>query len=313
MEWCSMQPAASVVARAPGHPLCLSAAAVLFLNDHIFKQTWPGLVTGKLSDVCWLIATPVVIAAILVRLRLPPAHARLIGMAGVGLTFTVLQVWAPLGDAWTALMGWQHVADLGDLLTLPALALACLCWRPTRGRRLALPLVAIPCVATQPGAGPVWQQAPCDGERFWDPNRPLTFELEGTYPDFAKEAPGIQGTMRLEAPDGTTLLPMVWAFVDHAASACPIGGLQPNTEYTWTFDGFTAETINQAQVPDTSPFVITFETASSARWPLISAPEDCSFDATYSYDYYGYECQTRVSNYPTDTGGQDTGDTASRS
>jgi hypothetical protein len=43
------------------HPLALAGVALLFLNDHVLKATWPGLVTGKLSDVAGLAIFPLVL------------------------------------------------------------------------------------------------------------------------------------------------------------------------------------------------------------------------------------------------------------
>lgn len=33
------------------HPLALLAIGILIVNDHALKAAWPGVVTGKLSDV----------------------------------------------------------------------------------------------------------------------------------------------------------------------------------------------------------------------------------------------------------------------
>lgn len=32
-------------------PVFTGSVAVLALNDHVLKATWPGLITGKLSDL----------------------------------------------------------------------------------------------------------------------------------------------------------------------------------------------------------------------------------------------------------------------
>ena len=41
------------------------ALAVLALNDHVLKQAWPGLVTGKLSDAAGLVVAPPLVALLL--------------------------------------------------------------------------------------------------------------------------------------------------------------------------------------------------------------------------------------------------------
>jgi hypothetical protein len=50
--------AAAVPADALLHPAALLALAALIVNDHWLKAAWPGLVTGKLSDLAGLIVFP---------------------------------------------------------------------------------------------------------------------------------------------------------------------------------------------------------------------------------------------------------------
>jgi hypothetical protein len=45
------------------HPVALLAIVVLGLNDQLFKDVWPGMVTGKLSDVAGMIFFPLVLQA----------------------------------------------------------------------------------------------------------------------------------------------------------------------------------------------------------------------------------------------------------
>ena len=77
--------------RVLASPVFVLALVVLVLNDHVFKQAWPGLVTGKLSDFAGLVVAPLLLAvplaAIGVRRRVPVA---------VGLTPRV-QAEAPVG------------------------------------------------------------------------------------------------------------------------------------------------------------------------------------------------------------------------
>ncbi|GAB1819997.1 hypothetical protein [Herbidospora sp. RD11066] len=104
-----------------GQPLTVLALVVLVVNDHLLKFTWPGVVTGKLSDVAGLIVAPAVLDLLLRR----PAVS--IAVTGVGFTL----VKATETGAWLASEAWSLVwgpslilADLTDLLTLPALWLA---------------------------------------------------------------------------------------------------------------------------------------------------------------------------------------------
>lgn len=43
------------------HPVTLLAIAVLVLNDHLLKERWPGLITGKLSDLAGLAFFPLLL------------------------------------------------------------------------------------------------------------------------------------------------------------------------------------------------------------------------------------------------------------
>jgi len=52
------------------HPVSLAGLALLLLNDHVFKQLWHGLVTGKLSDIAGRMMFPPLLA-VLVALCVP--------------------------------------------------------------------------------------------------------------------------------------------------------------------------------------------------------------------------------------------------
>ncbi|WP_336212526.1 sialidase family protein [Nonomuraea sp. LPB2021202275-12-8] len=99
------------------------SVAVLLLNDHLLKHAWPGLVTGKLSDVAGLVVAPPLLALLLCR------RADLAATILTGALFTLVKS-TEMGaeaasHAWTALAGPSRVvADYTDLLALPALGLA---------------------------------------------------------------------------------------------------------------------------------------------------------------------------------------------
>jgi hypothetical protein len=143
------------------HPVPLAALALLLANDHIFKVTNPGWLSGKLSDFAGLILVPFVLLAAwdLVRLALPalPAAGPRVALASVivvVVAFTVIEV-VPLGsDVYRVSLGvaqWpfrvlaalvasqplagpapvQATSDLSDLVTLPA-AMVVLAMRPWR-------------------------------------------------------------------------------------------------------------------------------------------------------------------------------------
>jgi hypothetical protein len=140
------------------HPATLLALVVLVVNDHVLKAAFPGLLTGKLSDVAGLVLAPPLVAVLLTLVvpRLRPRAAALVGLVAVGAGFAVVKSIGYAAElaslAWSALAGPSLVrADRTDLLTLPALGLAWWTWtrarrRPVRHRtaRLVRLLVVLP-------------------------------------------------------------------------------------------------------------------------------------------------------------------------
>ncbi|GGS79390.1 hypothetical protein ACFFV7_12615 [Nonomuraea spiralis] len=101
----------------------MAGVIVLLLNDHLFKQLWPGFLTGKLSDVAGLVVAPALVALLFRR------RADLAAIALTGLLFTLVkttETGAELASqAWGLVAGPSRVlADPTDLIALPALALA---------------------------------------------------------------------------------------------------------------------------------------------------------------------------------------------
>ncbi|MFS8096897.1 hypothetical protein LFM09_07110 [Lentzea alba] len=160
---------AGVFLRWVAHPLTVGATAVLLLNDHVFKQAWPGLVTGKLSDFAGLVVAPAVLGLLsgLFRFgRIGAAAATLLtgaGFAWVKLTSIGAEV---ASAAWSVVNGPSVIlADPTDLVALPALGLAWWAWRrvadaPPLPDRLAhrvrvvvaLPFAVLAIAATSPPA-----------------------------------------------------------------------------------------------------------------------------------------------------------------
>lgn len=112
-----------VLASAPS----VLALVVLVVNDHFLKQAWPGLVTGKLSDVAGLAFAPLLLAVPLAAFRVRRPTAVAVVATGVGFALAKSSVTgaAVASQVWS-LTGVPTLfrADLTDLLTLPALALA---------------------------------------------------------------------------------------------------------------------------------------------------------------------------------------------
>jgi hypothetical protein len=126
------------------HPLPLAAIAVLVLNDHVLKRAWPGLVTGKLSDLVGLAFFPLFLLS-LCELAGARRTLRLFAVCAAltALVFALVktQPWA----LWTYRhgLGLFHgapvaaVLDPTDLVCLPAV-LAGL-WPLLRQRRTESP------------------------------------------------------------------------------------------------------------------------------------------------------------------------------
>ena len=261
--------------RALGHPIFLACLVLLILNDHVFKAQWPGSYwTGKLSDVAWLVVAPVVFGALLAGARVPAARWVSLGM--VGLVFTVLQLWPPLGDTWVAWMGGAHVADAGDLVTLPALGLAYLCWATAAprmhhwGRRVVGTVALTALVATSGWNPPPDGRSPCAYEDAWDPARPLAIAWSApdhSVPDdFQLLAEGIQIWDDEGLPVSYTLK---WgdSYSVHDLLICPDGGLEPDRTYTWKVGGWPDLGAHTIGVPSFYlDGVWQFTTASESTW-----------------------------------------------
>jgi hypothetical protein len=130
-----------------GHPGTVLAAAVLAVNDHLLKQAFPGLVTGKLSDLAGLVVAPpllALMAALTGRVRSRRA-ADLLAAASVlatGAGFTLVKSTHSGADlasrAWSLVAGDSRIlADPTDLFALPALVLTWWLWTRARGRPVA--------------------------------------------------------------------------------------------------------------------------------------------------------------------------------
>ncbi|MFE2724265.1 hypothetical protein [Kitasatospora sp. NPDC059327] len=150
------------VVRWAGHPGTLGAVVVLLFNDHVGKRMWPGVVTGKVSDLAWMLVSPVVLALVLTPLlRLRGDRPAIVGLAGTAVMFGVAKSGPAGGELASAVWSWSGVpsriqGDRSDLVALPALGIAWWLWiRARRTRRpwqwaavAGVPLAVVAMVAT---------------------------------------------------------------------------------------------------------------------------------------------------------------------
>lgn len=134
-----------IASRALMHPVVLGAMALLVLNDHVLKSAAPGLLTGKLSDVCGMIFFPLLLAAAAEQLGVRRGMKTIaFACVATALTFASIKLCPPAGDVYRlamaalqwpfraaarllagdelpALAGVSLVADPTDLIALVAL------------------------------------------------------------------------------------------------------------------------------------------------------------------------------------------------
>lgn len=135
------------------HPVTLAAVGLLLVNDHVLKAAYPGVVTGKLSDIAGLAFFPLLLVglweiglAALGRWSRPAVRPVVVAvLSGVAL-FVLIKTTAAGSDAFGTCLGigqWipdaivglltgnpvggptraPSVTDPTDLLALPAIAL----------------------------------------------------------------------------------------------------------------------------------------------------------------------------------------------
>ncbi len=181
--------AVRAIVRWAGHPGTLAAVAVLLFNDHVGKRLWPGALTGKVSDLAWMLVSPVVLALVLTPvlslvpgLRLHGDRPAIAGLAATGAMFAFAKSGPWGGEVASAVWSWSGVpsriqGDRSDLVALPALGVSWWLWKRSQavgrsraaGRSwrpaaaaLGVPLAVLAMVATS-------RMEPSDGrdESLW--------------------------------------------------------------------------------------------------------------------------------------------------
>jgi hypothetical protein len=94
-------------------PVLVGSIAVLLVNDHVLKSAWPGLVTGKLSDVAGVLMLGVLATVVL---RRPCAAC-----VAVAVAFGLLKTVPAVADLAVPVLGGRTLTDATDLLAVVAL------------------------------------------------------------------------------------------------------------------------------------------------------------------------------------------------
>ncbi|MFT7597236.1 MAG: hypothetical protein ACI8TP_000154 [Acidimicrobiales bacterium] len=92
------------------HPAFTGAVAVLAVNDHLLKAAWPGLVTGKLSDVAGVFVVAIVSSVLL--------NNRVAGLTLTIIGFGALKTAPAVAFAAAPLLGGVTRTDPTDLVAL---------------------------------------------------------------------------------------------------------------------------------------------------------------------------------------------------
>lgn len=134
---------------ALAHPVSLAAIGLLLINDHVLKERWPGVLTGKLSDIAGLVFFPLLMVAVVEMItdRGSTTIVAAVAVIATGVGFVLIQTWDPAAELYRHTLGYlqwpfryllgnaaapipvDHTADPTDLLALPALFVA---WKLSR-------------------------------------------------------------------------------------------------------------------------------------------------------------------------------------
>ncbi|NUN12184.1 MAG: hypothetical protein HUU55_00955 [Myxococcales bacterium] len=151
------------------HPLWVVSLCLLVVNDHWFKQVYPGWLSGKISDFVGLIVAPWVLCALFgVRRRGTAAGVHV----AVGVIFSAINLSTGAAGIMSMVTGWvgfpwSITVDWTDLVGLPMLGVSWIYLLPKATHaemvtkrsairfqyvvsRLTLILGAVACMATSP-------------------------------------------------------------------------------------------------------------------------------------------------------------------
>ena len=128
------------------HPVAVAAVLVLALNDHVLKHSFPGFVTGKLSDVAGMIFFPLLVHAIVMAIlpRLASERVLLASCIVTAIVFSLVKTLPAANEAYRIAWGAMQmpfrgrfvrvvlVRDPTDLLAVPFILVAIALGRDNR-------------------------------------------------------------------------------------------------------------------------------------------------------------------------------------
>jgi hypothetical protein len=107
-----------VLIHALRHPIALLAIAVWLLNDHLLKSMFPGIITGKLSDIAGMVVTPLVVA-VFVELAAPRTVRAKRRFVRINAWLSIIIVAAAFAAAKTTLAGHDIYVTIATLIRAP--------------------------------------------------------------------------------------------------------------------------------------------------------------------------------------------------
>lgn len=294
---------------ACAHPVAIGAALVIFANDFGLRQVSPGWWSGKLSDAGWLVVTPILLASGLTLLRVPSKRAREVALATSIAVYLVMQLWPPLG-AWFNPM---HIADVEDLVVLPAVGLVLVAWRrretvPSRtSLAMAVPFLGAALVATSEYSLSYPRRSwPCGEDMTWETDVPL--RLSVGRPGMGVNSDAFARGIRLfDAQE--RLVPVIVTPADgypHYA-ICAREGLRPESAYRLELGPWTGGDSNELPIVENAFPTVYFLTTATLGVP-VATDDACREHAQTLTDEEFDACNQPPGRDTGDTGTTETGE-----
>jgi hypothetical protein len=137
-----------IASRALARPIPIAAIALLVVNDHVLKAAYPGLVTGKLSDLAGLVFFPLLLAAAGEQVGFRRGVSTVVGAAiATGVVFAAIKLSPAAGELYRAAfagMQWPFRAAFAVLAGQPVPAAGHVALVADRTDLIALVALGVP-------------------------------------------------------------------------------------------------------------------------------------------------------------------------